>query len=334
MSLNANKGRTVMCQGRIVWIKGDLMKGQLKRDYNTKQPVMDPKTGQQKVEWGFGLSIPKSALQQIAPGQPGEVWAAMHEEAFTLFPSRQIPPAFAMKFRDGDGIDDKGIPFAQREGYAGCIVLACTTNIQPKFYRWEGGTNVQITEGIKCGDFVNVQLNIKAHPAVGKQKAGLYVNPKMVQFLAYGKEIINTPDPMTVFGNQAPPIPAGGSAVPFAPTGFVPPQEPQQQYGQQVVQNLQQQYQQPAPPPQAPAAPHYGVLPPQQQQQFQQQPQQPVHNYAQQFQPQQPMVNAQGNVSPGAPAAIPFSPGSAPTFVPPAQGNPGNGIPMPTFERQ
>ena len=288
----------------------------------------------QKIEWGFGLAIPKSALQQTGAGQPGEVWAAMHEDAFTLFPSRQIPPSFAMKFKDGDGIDDKGISFANREGYAGCIVLACTTNIQPKFYRWEGGTNIQITEGIKCGDYVNVQLNIKAHPAVGQQKAGIYVNPGMIQFLAYGKEIINTPDPMTVFGNQAPPIPPGGSAVPLAPTGF---QTPQGDYGQQAQPQQPQQYQQqqPAPgygqppmqspmQPQAPITPHHGVLP----QQFQQQqPQQPVHNYAQQFQPQ--MVNAQGNVSPGAPAAIPFSPGSAPTFVPPAQGNPGNGIPMP-----
>lgn len=234
----ANKGRSVMAQGRIVWVSGDLFKGRTKTDMNTRQPIIDVKTGLAKIEYGFGLAIPKSALQNTAAGQPGEVWAAMHEEAYTLFPSRQLPPGFAMKYKDGDGIDDKGVSFAQREGHAGHIILACTTSLKPKFYRWENGQNFEITEGIKCGDYVDVQLTLKAHPAVGTHKAGLYVNPSAVRFLGFGAAIVNTPSGDAIFGAAAPVMPQGASATPLSPAGMIAPMG--------AV---------------APAPAHYGVLP-------------------------------------------------------------------------
>ena len=312
MSTNANKGRTVMCQGRIVWVKGDLFKGQPKTDYNTKQPVMDTKTGSQKIEWGFGLAIPKSVLQQTGAGQPGEIWAALHEEAFTLFPSRQIPPLFAMKFKDGDGVDDKGVPFANREGYAGSIVLACTTNLRPRFFKYENGQHFEVTEGIKCGDYINVQLNIKAHPAVGTSRAGLYVNPNMIQFLGYGKEIINRPDASTVFGSAAPSLPPGASAMPMAPATLpgAMMQQPQgaPTYGQQqpagaVYGQPPMQPQMQTPPP---VDPHYGILPPQ-------------HQPA-------------GNVYQGAPAVTATTPQfQAPTYAQSAPVAPGSAPIPPQF---
>lgn len=248
-----NNGRSVMVQGRIVWVSGDLFKGRPKTDMQTKQVKIDPKTGQPMMEFGFGLAVPKSVLNQMGEGQPGQIWAAMHEEAFTLFPSRQIPPGFAMKYKDGDGIDDKGVPFAQREGYAGHIVLACTTSIPIKFYKWENGQNILINEGIKCGDYVNVQVNVKAHPAVGTAKAGLYMNPLAVQFLGFGKEIINAPSGDQIFGTQAPPMPQGASATPIAPQGMIVPT------GAPVMGQPLGGYQQPAP--STPVQPHWGVLP-------------------------------------------------------------------------
>ena len=251
--MSTGQGKQVMVQGRIVWVQGDLFKGRGKTDFNTKQPIIDPKTGTQKMEYGFGLAVPKSVLNQTGPGQPGEVWNAMHEEAFALFPSRQLPPAFAMKWKDGDGIDDLGVSFAQREGYAGHIVLACTTSLPIKWFKNENGQNFLINEGIRCGDYVNVQLSIKAHPAVGTAKGGLYLNPNAVQFLGYGKEIINTPSGDQIFGTAAPAMPQGASATPIAPAGFITPQGvPNMAPGMGVVPM----------PGQAPA-PHYGVLPPQ-----------------------------------------------------------------------
>lgn len=258
-----SQGRTVMVQGRIVWTVGDLFKGRTKVDYNTKQPRRNT-AGEVMMEYGFGLAVPKANLAQTGPGQPGEIWAAIHAEAMTMFPTGQIPPSFAMKYKDGDSaIDEKGVPYSQREGYAGHLVFSCTTSLPIKFFRYENGANVLINEGIKCGDYVNVQLHIKAHGAQGQGKAGLYLNPNAVQFLGYGKEIINTPSGDQIFGTAAPPMPTGASATPLVPQAgtLVPPPGaaaplPTPGYPPQAAPMPQ-----PAAPAVAPATPHYGVLP-------------------------------------------------------------------------
>jgi hypothetical protein len=200
-----SNGSSLMVQGRIVWTSGKtLFEGAHKKDQNTNQLVYD-QNGQPVISYGFGLAIPKTDPRT---GQPTEmfklVWETMHKEAFTLYPSGQIPPGFAMKYKDGDGVDHKGVSFAQREGHAGHIILACTTYIPIKFFRFEGGNNILVNDGIKCGDYVNVQLNIKAHPAKGQGKAGLYLNPSAVQLIQPGKEIINTPSGDQLFGQAAP----------------------------------------------------------------------------------------------------------------------------------
>ncbi len=300
----ASPGRNCMVTGRIVWTSGRTVfepKGKL--DLNTGQPRLD-KTGQPMLEYGFGLAVRKEDLALTGPGQPGEIWAAIHAEAQSGYQG-PIPPSFAMKYKDGDGIDHKGIPFSQREGHAGHVVFAMTTSQPIKFFKWENGGNVMINDGIKCGDYVNVQLNIRSHPAFGAGKAGLYLNPNFVQFLGHGKEIINAPSGDQIFGNGMPPLPPGASAVPLAP-----------QPGQLLVQPpaAPQAW---APPPQPVAAPqpHYGVLP-----------------QAHQMPPGgQPMGNAypQPAAYP-APVAgqIPMAPPmGAPSFATPANGMP----PMPPF---
>lgn len=242
--------RTCMVEGRIVWIigtNGNLFAGRQKTDQQTKQIRRSP-TGEVMMEYGFGLAVMKSSLQHTGAGQPGEIWAAIHAEAMTLYPGGVIPSSFAMKYKDGDTVDDKGQPFNLREGYAGHLVFACTTSLPIKYFKWENGGNVMVNEGIKCGDYVRVQLQIKAHPANGQSKAGLYLNPNMVQFLGYGKEIVNTPNGDAVFGNQAPAMPQGASAMPLAP-GPMPAQP-----------MTQPSYQQPLPA--AAPAPHFQVLPP------------------------------------------------------------------------
>lgn len=242
--MQATNGRTVLVQGRIVWTCGDLFEGKKETIFGTNTPKMN-KAGEQSIQYGFGLAVPKAAFSQ--PGGAQDLWAAMHAEAMTLFPSGQIPPSFAMKYKDGDtAVDEKGGKYSEREGYAGHMVFACTTSLAIKFFKFENGNNILIKEGIKCGDYVNVQLTVRAHPAIGSGKAGLYMNPSAVQFLGYGKEIVNTPSGDQIFGTQAPPIPAGASAIPTAPQGQTP-----------LVPTMPGA----APMAQAAVTPHYGVIP-------------------------------------------------------------------------
>lgn len=265
-------GNNVVVQGRIVWTSGSsLFEGKKKTDFNTGAPILAD-DGSPLLEYGFGLAIPKYNPQT---GQPTpeftKIWQMLHAEAFTLYPSGQLPPDFAMKYKDGDAIDHNGKPFADREGYKGHLILNCTTQIAIKFFIFQGGNNILVNTGIKCGDYVNVQLNVKAHPAKGRGKPGLYLNPSAVQLIQPGAEIINTPSGDQMFGQQAPAY--AGQVI--APTnavmpGMAAPMGPppmQQQFGAQVPQqayNPQQANQYQGMPAQAPmqADPHYGVLPP------------------------------------------------------------------------
>lgn len=229
--------KNVLVQGRLVWICGDLFKGDLARNYSDKTPKLSKKTGQQYQEYGFGLAVPKAHC--------AEVWNAMHAVAQSCFPNGPIPANFHMKFKDGDtGTNQDGSPVNTKEGYPGCIVLTIKTSGFPiKFFKFEGGNNTQVSDGIKCGDYVEVQLNIDSHTGVN---AGLYLNPMAVRFLQAGKEIVNTPSADQVFGAAAPAMP---SWLPPPPAAAAMPN-----YGQ-----APQAF---APPAAAPAAPHYGVLPP------------------------------------------------------------------------
>ena len=150
--MTTSNGVTSMIQGRIVWASGDLFAGKAKLDFNTKAPVMDAQ-GQPKMEYGFGLAIPKVNPQT---GQNTEeytkIWQLLHAEALTLFPSGQLPPNFAMKFKDGDSVDHNGKSFADREGYAGHLVLTCTTQLPITYAVYENGSNIQANKGINEGD--------------------------------------------------------------------------------------------------------------------------------------------------------------------------------------
>ena len=283
-----SNGNNLVVQGRIVWnIGSNLFEGKQKTDYNTNAPVFD-QAGNPKIEYGFGLAIPKT---DPTTGQPTaeftKVWEALHKEAFTLYPSGQIPPGFAMKFKDGDGIDHTGKSYADREGHAGHIILMCTTQIPIKYFLFQGGNNILVNEGIKTGDYVNVQLNIKSHPAKGQGKAGLYLNPSAVQLIQPGKEIINAPSGDQIFGQAAPSY-VGQAVADTAPS------MPQGMTQEAAIMQPTPAMGAPAMPAQAvpapQAQPHYGVLP----------------------QTHQPVVpnNMGGMVQPGiaAPGSLPANP--------------------------
>jgi len=287
-----SNGNNLVIQGRIVWGNGSsLFEGKQKTDYTTNAPVLAA-DGTPVIEYGFGLAIPKI---DPATGQHSaeftNAWNALHQEAFTLFPSGQIPPGFAMKFKDGDTVDHNGKPFADREGYAGHIVLTCTTRIPIKWFKFEGGNNIMVNTGIKVGDYVNVQLNVKAHPAKGTGKAGLYVNPQAVQLIQQGKEIINAPSGDQIFGQAAPAAYVGPVVADTAP------QMPMQGQAPMGAPAMPQTAPAPQAPVQAPA--HYGVLP------QTMQPQAPAQAPAM---PQQPAMPAQAPQQPAQAPAMPPMP--------------------------
>lgn len=246
-----SNGSGLIVQGRIVWGSGNLFSGSHLKDERTKQPLYN-QDGSPKIQYGFGLAIPKMGPDGQWHPEFLKVWNTLNAEALTLFPGGNIPPTFAMKFKDGDkDVDHRGELYSKREGYAGHIVLSCTTFLTIKWFRFEGGNNIMVNDGVKVGDYVNVQLNVKAHPAVGQGKAGLYVNPSAVQLIQAGKEIINTPSGDQLFGMAAP-VYQGQVEAPVAPT--MPMSAPGPSMPQQPAY---------APPVAAPAAqPHYGVVPP------------------------------------------------------------------------
>lgn len=201
--------------GRIVW--GNPMKPQPKthQDGAMKgQPVI--KDGQPVQQWAFGVAFDKATFMR-------DIWPAIAAEIATGYPNG-TPGRFAYKFKDGDTNDGNGIPYSNREGYAGCFVLTISTEYQaPGLFKYNGATYDQLPpEAIKTGDFVSVGLNLKVYVATGTNTPSIYVNPTAIEFVAYGTEIKSAAaaDPNAVFGGQARQLPPGASLTPIgAPPG-------------------------------------------------------------------------------------------------------------------
>lgn len=243
--------------GRIVW--GNPLRSQPVRD-NAGKPRLDPETGNQLEQWAFGLAIPKD--------QCGQIFEAMNAQAAAIYPDGKYPPSFAWKFVDGDGIDNNGKSYAEREGYAGCYVFSASTQYAaPGVYqRNSQGQFVQLSEGVKTGDYARASLNIRAHgqkPGVAGAKPGLYVNPNMVELIGYGEEIRNGPSPDQAFGGAAPALPPGASATPTA-SGPMPgaPAAPQAPNAAPQAPAAPAAPQPPAAPQAAPTAPQAPAMPP------------------------------------------------------------------------
>lgn len=166
-------------QGRIVW--GHPGRSQIKKDKDRKPIIRD---GKEVSQWAFGLAIPKDVFN-------AQIYPYMQQEAAMAFPGGGVPPRFAWKYKDGDGFDDKGKRFSDREGYAGNFVLTVSTeSYAPALYKLENGAYVQIpADQIKCGDFVAVKITCKYNNATGTNTPGLYINPQGIVFLGYGTEI-------------------------------------------------------------------------------------------------------------------------------------------------
>lgn len=201
--------------GRIVW--GHPCKGQIKKDQNTKQPVL--RDGQQVEQWAFGLAIPKAEFE-------AQVWPHMQQESMTIFPNG-APSNFSWKYKDGDSVDKNGKPYSDREGYAGCYVLTISTEaFAPQVFKHENGSYRQMMpEEIKTGDYVAVNLTFVANkPTNAAHTPGIYVNPNGIVHVGYGQEIVSNGggDPDELFAGAQFAMPAGASAQPTAPSAPIP----------------------------------------------------------------------------------------------------------------
>lgn len=294
--------------GRIVW--GHPGNARQKTDDNN-QPVIRA-NGEKALQWAFGVAFTKADFQQY-------IWPYLAQEAATVFPNG-TPPSFSWKMTDGDTVDSKGIPFANREGYAGCIVLAISTELQaPPIFKFNGTKYDQVpSEGIKTGDYVAVGLDVRVNqPTDPKKKSGLYINPKAIELVGYGTQIVSqgAADPMALFKGAQHALPPGASATPIGGSGSVG----MPGMGQPAM--MQPQGMPAMQPPMQPAQPQ---MQPAMQPTPQMQPQgmpAPAHDFVQgapamapQMQPAQPMMQpAQPMMQPGQPQM----PGGMPGFMPP-----------------
>ena len=199
--------------GRIVW--GNPAKSTIKKDQNTKQPVI--RDGKQVEQWAFGIAFPKAEFGQY-------VLPYLQQAVAAVFP-HGVPPAFSWKIKDGDGVDRQGKPYNTREGYAGNYILTVSTEaFAPPIYKNEGGRYRQMAENeIKTGDYVVVKLNVKANqPTNASHTPGLYINPMGIEHVGYGQEILgSSADPDEMFGGRTYQLPPGASAAPVAPVSNV-----------------------------------------------------------------------------------------------------------------
>lgn len=205
-----------IAQGRIVW--GHPGKSQKKTDPQTNQVKLD-QNNQPIEQWVFGVAIEKNEFN-------ANVWPYLYNEALTVYPSGQFPPKFSWKFKDGDTeVDNKGKPYREYEGRAGCMILTVSTEaFAPPLYKLENNQYVQITaDEIKCGDYVAVSILAKYNGATGVNTPGLYVNPQAIMLVGYGTEIQSSGvDPEEKFAGFTATLPPGASATPIMSNAPLP----------------------------------------------------------------------------------------------------------------
>lgn len=224
--------KVVTPPGRIVW--GNPLEGRPKQ--KNGQPVL--KDGKQVIEYAFGLAIPKADFGVAQPNQTMSLAQALQAEAAAACP-QGVPNDFSYKIKDGDTANDgQGRPLRDKPGNAGCYILSLSTEYPIPVFKAEGAGFVQLTQGVKTGDFCRVEVQLNGHgrdPKVMGSKPGLYANPTMVEFLGFGEEIRGgAADPSAAFGARVA-LPPGASATPVAthaapavsngPFNTTPPQE-------------------------------------------------------------------------------------------------------------
>lgn len=204
----------------------------------TLETKMDQQTGKPKLDEN-GQPIKEQfmaiAIRKDDPGL-GQFYALFVAAARADFPhlfdaqGNMTHPQFAWKIQDGDGVDSSGKSVKDKPGFAGHYIFKMGTRYLPKCFhhgKYDPAQQIQNpNDVIKKGYFVRVAGTIRGNgvtPQDRTNKPGLFVSPNLVEFIAFGEEIVGGPDANKIFGS-APAIgvlPPGATAAPVlaAPGG-------------------------------------------------------------------------------------------------------------------
>lgn len=256
-------------------IQGNPLEMTPKKDDKTGRPILDD-MGKPKLQSFMMVAFPKVGSAITLSDRNSAAIAADFEQVrghFEAIAQRDFPqgeyqsPVFSRKIIDGDGVDDNGKRWDAKEGFAGHWALRVTSNYP--YLACDSDTNnrapINDPGRFKRGHYVRVFVNVSGNEnKIGSKKTpGLYVNPSMVQWMAFGPEIQGGPDVEAIMA-QAPAtvLPAAASAAPLAVSGqpaSAPAQLPQHPGGYVPPPAVGQQQQ---PPPPAPVVAPLAQWPP------------------------------------------------------------------------
>jgi hypothetical protein len=208
--------------GRIV--QGSLYDKQTK-DFDGNLLVVKTglNAGQPRISYFFALAIPKGTETHWALTEWGkQIWAVGH----AAFPVAAQRSDFAWKIDDGDSTipNKRNRRPCDQEGFRGCWVLKLSQGFQVKCCNADGSVLITEPGAIKCGYYVQVNLNVASND--NQNNPGVYLNPAIASLQGYGPEIVVSIDPAAAgFGKAV--LPPGASATPvgeFTPPATVAPQ--------------------------------------------------------------------------------------------------------------
>lgn len=195
---------------------------EVKNDPSTGKPKLDEQ-GQPVKECFIAIAIRKDD-----PALPA-FWQAIQQQARLEFPhlfdaaGNCTHPRFSFKVQDGDGVDHNGKSVKDKPGFAGHYVFKCGTRFIPKCYhagKYDPSQMIQNPEQvIKRGYYIRLGLRISGNgvtPKDANQVPGMFLSPNLVEFVAFGEEILGGPDAAETFGKAPLPqtLPPGASATP------------------------------------------------------------------------------------------------------------------------
>lgn len=242
-------------------------------DYEGKPLVIKtgPNAGQSTVRYNIGIAIPKTPGVAQWGQEPwgAPIWQLAHA-AFTAGETQR--PDFAWKITDGDstipGKPRNGQPGKRpcdKEGYPGNWIIWMSSTQAPRIARLNNGVPEYVMEKgfIKAGYYVQIRARVDDNKP--SPTAGLYWNPDIVCFMAYGPEITAGPN-LAEAGFTAIALPPGASATPVGmgtlPSPASTPAPAVAAPAPILVHPSHAFVQVAPPPPAAPVAPPAGALPP------------------------------------------------------------------------
>lgn len=135
-----------------------------------------------------------------------------HDQSILAEVNRLLAGRFSWKIEDGDTAENQ-----KKEGWKGCWVFKFSTTLGvPACY--DAHNQPFNAELIKTGHWVDVAASCSINEQKG-DRAGIYMNPDVVRFIGYDKEIRLGPNAEQAFGGPAAYIPPGVSASPVSPGG-------------------------------------------------------------------------------------------------------------------